>query len=161
MNPILKQNSKGLYKDIQEVGCFFTSCLAVSQMHSGKNLSVEQYNELWDEAHAKGFMKNRSMVKSDKVINLGFEKLGVNKKAFEVGTAVGVSSGSFYGWVAKARTYKRADAFIQKIRQPKGSVYPFHFRVVNKAGKLLFDPYSPTVKSAGSEHIIWYCIKEL
>lgn len=155
MNPILKQNAKDMYKDIQQVGCFFTSCLAIAQMKAGKNLSAAEYNALWDEAHKKGFMKNRYMVTSDKVINLAFEKLGVKKKAFEVGT----DSGGFYGWTANSKTYTNINACIQKIRRPEGSAYPFHFRVVNEAGELLFDPYSPELKSAGNEHIIWYCIR--
>lgn len=156
MNPILKQNAKDMYKDIQLVGCFFTSCLAIAQMKAGKNLSTAEYNALWDEAHKKGFMKNRCMITSDNVINLGFEKLGVKKKAFEVGT----NSGGFYGWVQKNKNYQKVDACIQKIKQPAGSTYPFHFRVTDKTGGLLFDPYSPEVKSAGSVHVIWYCIKD-
>lgn len=156
MISILKQNSQGLKRDIQTTGCFFVSCLFIAQTTAGKNLTKKQYNSLYEKAHAAGFMKDRDMVVSDKVINLAFAELGVHKKAFEVGT----DKGGFYGWVQKNKNYQKVDACIQKIKQPAGSTYPFHFRVTDKTGELLFDPYSPEVKSAGSVHIIWYCIKD-
>ncbi|MEL5717256.1 DUF261 family protein [Treponema pedis] len=156
MNPIIKQNSQGLNPDIKATGCFFTSCLFIAQANAGKNLTKEQYNVLYEKAHTLGFMKNRDMVVSDKVINLAFEELGVKKKAYEVGT----DKAGFYGWVQKNKAYQKIDACIQKIKQPHGSRYPYHFRVTGKKGELLFDPYSPEVKSAGSELIIWYCIKD-
>ncbi|MEL3901193.1 MAG: hypothetical protein P1P67_11845 [Treponema phagedenis] len=158
MKAILKQNSQGLYREIQATGCFFVSCLAIAQMKADKTLSKEQYNALYKKAHVFGFMKNGYMLVSDKVINLAFAELGVNKKAYEVGT----DSGGFYGWVQKNKSYQRTDACIQKIKQPQGSVYPFHFRVTDKNGVLIFDPYEPEIKSAGSKHIIIrYCIKDI
>ena len=156
MISILKQNSEGLNADIRATGCFFVSCLAIAQRKSGKELSKAQYNALYKKAHSFGFMKNGYMITSDKVINLAFAELGVHKKAFEVGT----NSDGFYDWVQKNKNYQKVDACIQKIKQPAGSTYPFHFRVTDKTGGLLFDPYSPEVKSAGSVHIIWYCIKD-
>lgn len=156
MNPIIKQNSQGLKRDIQTTGCFFVSCLFIAQTTAGKNLTKKQYNSLYEKAHAAGFMKDRDMVVSDKVINLAFEELGVKKKAYEVGT----DKASFYGWVQKNKAYQRIDACIQKIKQMPGANHPYHFRVTGKNGELLFDPYAPEVKSAGSVHIIWYCIKD-
>ncbi|MEL3908049.1 MAG: hypothetical protein P1P64_03410 [Treponemataceae bacterium] len=156
MDLIIKQNSKGLNPDIQAVGCFFVSALAIAQMHSNKNLTKAQYNKLWELAHARKYMKNRNMVVSAKVINLAFDELGVRKWATEVGTSLG----GYYVWVRDNPSYQRVDACIQKIRQPKGSRYPMHFRVTNINGELLFDPYSPEIKSARSEYTIWYCIKD-
>ncbi|EMB22885.1 hypothetical protein [Treponema denticola] len=154
IDTILKQNSKGMYKDIREVGCFFVSCLTIAQMKEGKTLTVEQYNSLWDEAHKAGYMYERRVLVSDKIINLAFKSLGSSKKAFEVGT----DQADFYDWVKSHPDYKKVDACIEKIEQEEGAAYPYHFRVVNKEGELLFDPYSPQVKKGGSERIIWYRI---
>lgn len=154
IDTILKQNSKGMNKDIREVGCFFASCLTIAQMKEGKTLTVEQYNSLWEAAHKAGYMYDRRVIVSDKIINLAFKELGSSKRAVEVGT----DKAGFYGWVKAQPDYMRVDACIEKIEQEEGSIYPYHFRVVNKEGELLFDPYSPQVKRKASEHIIWYRI---
>ncbi|WP_440986439.1 hypothetical protein [Treponema denticola] len=49
-------------------------------MKEGKILTVEQYNSLWDEAHKAGYMYERRVLVSDKIINLAFKSLGSSKR---------------------------------------------------------------------------------
>lgn len=146
MSKTIYQNDPLLYPTIQEVGCFFRSALKVSELYSLRDLTHEEINTIWDNAKNLNYIDNNDDIqKSSSIINLGFEQLGLHYKAVEVGTFENGSI-TFYSWVEKYPHYKHFTALIQKVKTEN---FNTHFRVVDKRGKVIFDPYypQPNIKS--------------
>lgn len=153
----LKQNDKNLMRDIQQVGCFFRSAQFIAENKTGKCLTAQQINAMWLWANEKGIIKNRVMVKgAAPIANRALEILGDSGKFVEVGTfqngVIKFYRGVHYG-------LQRIDALIQKVKQPAGSVYPEHFRVVDKFGAVLFDPYEPSLKNCTPMYSILFAYR--
>jgi len=158
---MIKQNTSGIKKDIQEVGCFFRSAQGIAEFKTNARLTIEEINSLWDEAITKGWVKKREMTSgAGPIINQTFKHLHKTHnvplfKAFEIGTKKdGVTT--YYPSVPKEM--QNPKAFIQKIRQPKGSAFPFHFRIVDASGSLFWDPYQPQIKMVSEVYTILFNI---
>lgn len=154
----LKQNDKSLMRDIQQVGCFFRSAQFIAENKTGKCLTAQQINAMWIWANEKGIIKNRVMVKgAAPIANRTLKILGCSGKFIEVGTfqdgVIKFYRGVHYG-------LQRIDALIQKVKQPAGSVYPEHFRVVDKFGTVIFDPYEPPLKNCTPVYSILFAYLE-
>ena len=154
----LKQNDKNLMQDIQQVGCFFRSAQFIAENKTAQCLSPQQINAMWLWANEKGVIKNRVMVKgAAPIANRTLKILGDSGKFVEVGTfqngVIKFYRGVHYG-------LQRIDALIQKVKQPAGSVYPEHFRVVDKFGAVLFDPYEPPLKNCTPMYSILFAFTD-
>jgi len=155
VNKRLYQNSEGILPVIQSVGCFFRSCLRIAEIEVGENLIASQINALWKEAKSRGFIDEKSeIVRSAPIINLAFDTLGSEKRAAEVGIFKdGVTS--FYPWTWSYAEYQQFNALIQKVHTVNDHT---HFRVVNKQGTVVFDPYFPSPKISFIYYSILYHI---
>ena len=154
----LKQNDKNLMQDIQQVGCFFRSAQFIAENKTAQCLSPQQINAMWLWANEKGVIKNRVMVKgAAPIANRTLKILGDSGKFVEVGTfqngVIKFYRGVHYG-------LQRIDALIQKVKQPAGSVYPEHFRVVDKFGAVIFDPYEPPLKNCTPMYSILFAFTD-
>lgn len=164
MLEILKQNQHPLKRDICEVGCFFRSSIALVEFMLGEALSGKEINIMWDTGVSLGYIKNREMIKGGApIINMAldvFKKKGyASYKAYEVGTSRG-GQPTFYSGVSMSLLEPKDFHYIQKIVQPKGSKYPYHFRVVNNDGSLKWDPYEPVVRMQREDYTIIFAIKK-
>ncbi|MEL3905112.1 MAG: DUF261 family protein [Treponemataceae bacterium] len=154
----LKQNDKSLMHDIQEVGCYFRSAQFIAENKTGTCLTAQQINAMWLWANEKGVIKRRVMVQgAAPIANRTLKILGDSGRFVEVGTfqdgTVSYYNGVHYG-------LQRIDALIQKVKQPAGSVYPEHFRVVDKFGTVIFDPYEPPLKNCTPMYSILFAYLE-
>lgn len=154
----LKQNDKSLMRDLQQVGCFFRSAQFIAENKTGKCLTSQQINAMWIWANEKGIIKNRVMVQgAAPIANRTLKILGDSGKFVEEGTfqdgVIKFYRGVHYG-------LQRIDALIQKVKQPAGSVYPEHFRVVDKFGAVIFDPYEPELKNCTPMYSILFAYVE-
>lgn len=141
----LKQNNKSLMRDIQQVGCFFRSAQFIAENKTAQCLTAQQINAMWIWANEKGIIKNRIMVKgAAPIANRALEILSDDGRFVEVGI---FQNGTTTYYTGVHYGLQRIDALIQKVKQPAGSVYPEHFRVVDKASTVLFDPYEPPLKN--------------
>lgn len=153
----VKQNHPDHLPIMQKSGCFVRSAGLVAEIHSGGTLKPDQVNGLWIWGKNRGFINQADeVVESAPLINQALKMLGVaNGKFFEVGTFRNGKT-SWYPSVPESMRY--ADAVIQKVRQ--GGPQKYHFRVVDKRGKLIEDPHDPPIKVLGIEYSILYCYKE-
>lgn len=155
---VLKQNNKSLMRDIQQVGCFFRSAQFIAENKLQKALSPQQINAMWIWANEKGVIKRRVMVQgAAPIANRTLKVLGDSGRFIEVGTFQNGAT-NFYKSIPK--NLQRIDALIQKVKQPAGSVYPEHFRVVDKAGTLIFDPYEPPLKNCTPMYSILFAFTD-
>ena len=161
LEKILKQTDARLYKDINQVGCFFRSSVAIAELKCEKALNASENNKIWDIGKEKEFILNRSLVKGGAPItNLAFklmsEKYGTPLyKAIEVGT---IREGKLTFYDSIPNNMRRCDAVIRKIKRPKKSPYPFHFVLLPFAKEPVWDPHDPPLLSAGIEYEIAFCI---
>ncbi len=153
---LLKQTDKNLLPVIQKVGCFFRSAEAIAEIAMNKNLRAVQINEHWLTEKEKGFIDaNNCMLASAPIANRVLKILGNTKdKFFEVGIFKNGKT-TFYESIPKEM--QRADFLIQKIKT-KYSIGT-HFRVVDNAGQVIFDP-DPSVEEKGIFYSILYCLKK-
>lgn len=139
--------------EISRIGCFFKSCLAIAEMDVGKYFSLEDHSRIWDICKQFGYINKEDNIKmSANIISLAYRKLGVEKQVIEVGT----SASGFYPWVMTNKKFQDVKARIQKIEQNGPS--KTHFRLVDKEGKLLWDPHQPEIHCIKPFYTIWYYI---
>ena len=153
---LIPQTKKGLFEDIQRVGCFFRSAQAIAEIEAGKTLSVEQINSMWTWSKRTGLIdKNNRMTASAPIANRTLEVLGVRGKKFiEIATSKNCIP-TFYKSINK--DMQKPKYFIKKIfNQYNGT----HFLVVDNIGKTIFDP-DDTAKEVSEAYTILYFVKEV
>ena len=162
LEEILKQTDKNLYRDINQVGCFFRSSVAIAELKCGKALNASENNMIWDTARSQGFIVDRALVKGGAPItNLAFKFLHEKfatpiYKSYEVGT---IRGGKLTFYDSIPHQMRRCDAIIRKIKRPNLSPYPYHFVLLPFGKEPVWDPHSPPLLSAGVEYEIAFCIK--
>lgn len=141
---MIKQNDKKCLPVVQKIGCFVRSCGAIAELKEMKQFTAEQINELWLWAKKSGNVDHNDDVKhSAPIATHALRMLGNETGKFiEIATFTRGKI-NYYGSVSEDLKML-PKSFIQKIKTdgPIGT----HFRVVNCAGELLFDPYAPEVK---------------
>lgn len=146
----IPQNASGLYLSIQKIGCFFRSALNIGEVISGKALTKEQINKLWDYSKKVHYINdNDDVVSSAGIINLAIKELGGKGRVTEVATF----KDGVMNWY-RSVTVCRADYYIQKIKQ--GGPSKTHFWRVDKYGTVKYEPHNPPIKSLGPIHTICY-----
>lgn len=151
----IKQNTSGLYLDIQKIGCFFISCLDIAQTIADRTLTIEAVNRLWDISHSLSYInKDNNVTDSAKIINRTLEYLGSAKKVREVAV---FKEGRFLWYKSVDKKDRIADYFIQKITQ--GGISKTHFRVVDCKGEVIEDPHDPPIRALSVVYSI--CYKEV
>jgi len=93
------------------------------------------------------------------VVYRGLKYFGCEKKVAEVGI---FRSGkvSYYGWYKDlTEPYNGATFYVQKVRLGDDHVEPFHYRLVDYKGEIVFDPYAPRLEECGIEYSI--IVKEI
>lgn len=158
---MIKQNTSGLYLQIQKIGCFFISACNMAQLEAKnrgaykKELSIPELNRIWDQALVFQFIDSAdyTMKNSAGVANLAAETLNLPVKFREVATERnGVPL--WYSGIGE----KRADYRIKKIFQ--GGPSKTHFILVDRDGNLIEDPHEPPIKSLGVAYTIFYRVDE-
>lgn len=156
MEEALKQNTGGLYIQIQKIGCFFRSSCRIAEYiaeSQGKKcrLSVDELNSLWSVSEKLHYIVDNKIKNSAGIANAALAMLNVPGKIVEVAT---FQEGKMMWYPSVKGPARRADFYIQKIATPytEGT----HFRNVDKYGDLLWDPYKPDVKSTGIFYTICY-----
>lgn len=154
MEEALKQNSSGLYLEIQKIGCFFRAACRMAEYEAERQfkpcrLTVSQLNTIWDLANRLHYIENRKIKDSAKIANLALAALDVKGRFVEVAT---FADGKMK-WYASVND-RRAGYYIQKIKTnyTEGT----HFRNVNAYGQVAWDPYEPEIKAAGIYYTICY-----
>lgn len=154
MEEAIKQNTSGLYLDIQKIGCFYRAACRMAEYEAERQrkphrLTIEQLNALWDVSNTLHYIENRKVKDSAKIANLALNALGIKGRFVEVAT---FSAGTM-NWYKSVQT-RRADYYIQKIKTlyTEGT----HFRNVNAFGQVTWDPYNPGIEPAGIFYTICY-----
>ena len=150
----LFQNDPALYQVIQRIGCFFRSALHLAELKAGRALTAQEINALWEKSKKLEYIttlhgEKNCVANSAAIANLALQTLGCFGKFVEVA----VFRNGTFTWYASVKE-RRADAFIQKIRQ--GGPSKTHFRCVDKTGGVIFEPHDPPIKSLGIFYTICY-----
>jgi hypothetical protein len=138
---------------VKKIGCFLRSCGGIAEFVSGKELEVNQINDLWNYAKSKGYINNRNeIVKSAPIANRALKILHAKGYFVEIGTK---RNGIIKYYESITDDLKeRPKYFIQKIRVK--SEYGTHFRIVNCNEKVIFDPFTPDLQEEGIYYTIVY-----
>lgn len=152
---LLKQNNQHLNKEIQKIGCFFRCAQAIAEMKTKTPLSTAQINAMWTWGKKNNHVdENLDMIHGAvPFANKAMAYLQHQGKFVEVGT---FKNGRTFFYPSIPKEMRRSDALIQKIRQRPPSNNPYHFRVVNKEGVVIFDPYTPPIKALRIEYSILF-----
>lgn len=155
---MVKQNDPKCLPIIRKIGCFVRSCGAIAELKEMKQLTAEQINELWAWAKRSGNVDHNDDVKhSAPIATHALRMLGNETGRFiEVATFTRGRM-NYYGSVTD-ELKQLPKSYIQKIKT-NGTIGT-HFRVINCAGDLLFDPYTPEVKVQDIFYSIVYAYKE-
>lgn len=138
------QDNKNNLEVIQKVGCFFCCACELAELVTTKNLTSEILNKLWNESKKLGIIDgDNRLVACQDLATLSLRELGDEGKFIEIAT---FEQGQFnwYKWVKRNLKNKKL-YFIQKIKTNENEIGT-HFRIVDKKGFVLYDPYSKGVK---------------
>ena len=139
----LKQTDEKLNEEIQEFGCFFRCCTNIAEREVGKSLSADQINCLWKIAHYEGWIIGDDLKKMTPLIEYTINMLTKkNIDVYEVGTFKH-GKVEYYGWTNNYKQYHDFNYLIQKIKTGNNND---HYRLVDKRGRVIFDPYHPAPK---------------
>lgn len=155
----LKQNSSGLYLQIQKIGCFFRAALHMAELRAQKALTIDQINHLWDAAkklHYIGDINGNKdcVITSAAIANLGLKALNFPGRFVEVAV---FKAGTMHWYVPKDQ--QQCQYFIQKIAQ--GGPSKTHFKNVKADGVLEWDPHDPEILATGVYYTICYRYDEV
>lgn len=162
MKDYIKQNSNGLYLDIQHIGCFFRAACHMAELQAQKEggrscLTVEEINRIWDYSKRLRYVDaNNCVTTSAPIANQAGNILKLRGKFNEVALLV-AGEINWYGSVPKNQ--RHAEYFIQKMKQngPSGT----HFVNVDQIGELLWDPHEPAINNRGTIYTICYKYEEM
>lgn len=129
-----KQNDVNLNRDIQDVGCFYLSCINLIEFKTGIKLTVEEVNFYWNLAKSKNIIDdNNNLLDSAKLMNIILGNKGSDLRVFEIATEKDYYNRVYYQWVDD--TLKNRDKYyIQKLKTT--GKYGTHFRVVTENGNI-------------------------
>lgn len=134
------QNDKRLKDIIQTDGCFVRSCLHIGELETHKCFDADTINMLWTRAVNYGWLLHDNLKKPDLLIQESIKVLsGIDREVFQVGVFKhGIIT--YWDWIMKYPKYQNYNYLIQKVQTVNGNI---HYRVVDRFGKVIFDPYSP------------------
>ena len=155
----IKQNDPGMYDEIAHIGCFWRVGMKIAEEISQQRFSrAEELNALWAESAAQGLMVDsgsgmelhRGVVP---IIHRGLDYFDCPKRVWEIGLFK-QGEMQYYGFYKDQMPAPGKRWYVQKIALGPGHVEPYHYREVDKYGKLRFDPYHPALKPHGIEYSI-------
>lgn len=151
---MVKQNDPDCLPIVQKIGCFVRACGFMAESVTGKELTAKQINDLWNWSKKSGHINSNNCVKhSAPIATHALRMLGNEKGQFvEIGTFT-KGKMSFYGAITE-QMKMHPRFYIQKIKTQytEGT----HFRNIDGAGNLLFDPNEPEIKELGIYYSIVY-----
>jgi hypothetical protein len=136
---LVTQDDPKLNVEINRYGCRFRSLLAIAEWHTGKiltPLAIQQaYNDLVPGAMDVHCRCNEN---EHKIIRWAMRTLGASTRGYQIGVAEGCARLEFWPaaqiyTVLKGITHYKGEPGYE---QEEG----YHFRLADRAGKLLFDP---------------------
>lgn len=154
---MIKQNHPQCMPIVRRIGCFVRCCGALAELKTGKRLTANQINKLWVWGKLEGVIdRNDNVRESAPIATEALRVLGDSGRFVEVATFKDGSM-NWYRWVTPAMREKKK-WFVQKIKT-NGKIGT-HFRVVDNAGRLVFDPYEPECTVQGVFHTVVYIYLE-
>lgn len=155
---MIKQNHPQCMPVIRKIGCFVRSCGALAELKTGRRLKASEINKLWIWAKSNGCVnRHDDVVESAPIATEALRILGDTGRFVEIATFKDGEL-NYYKWVTPAMK-QRKKWFIQKIKT-NGEIGT-HFRVVDHAGRLVFDPYDPECTVHGIFHSVVYIYLEV
>jgi hypothetical protein len=152
---LLTQNAPGMDAYMATVGCFVRSAIAIAEIAAGRCLTASQINGIHEEAERRGYIYSKEIKQSAPIANIALGVLGKAGRYVEVGTTKG-GVPQYYPSAINGGI-DRTDAAIRKIRQPAGSKYENHFKVV-KGNEVIFDPWDPNGIDGSTVYDICYAL---
>lgn len=150
---MVKQNDPDCLPIVQKIGCFVRACGFMAERVTGKELTASQINDLWNWSKKSGHINSSNCVKhSAPIATHALRMLGNEGQFVEIGTFT-KGKMSFYGAITE-QMKMHPRFYIQKIKTQytEGT----HFRNIDGAGNLLFDPNEPEIKELGIYYSIVY-----
>lgn len=155
---MIKQNDPKCLPVIQKIGCFVRACGAMAELKEMKKLTAEQINELWLWGKKSGHINHEDNVKhSAQLATHALRMLGNDTGQFIEIATFNNGRMNYYGSISEQLKFM-PKSYIQKIKT--GGQVGTHFRNIDFAGNLLFDPYFPDVAPTGILYTIVYAYKE-
>jgi hypothetical protein len=154
---LVTQDDPKLNAEINRYGCRFRSLLAIAEWHTGKiltPLAIQQaYNDLVPGAMDVHCRCNEN---EHKIIRWGMRTMGSSARCYQIGIVYGCARLEF--WPA-AQMYTILKGLCHRKGEPGYEQEPgFHFRLGDRAGKLLFDPQPMAVVKEEHEVLVYQII---
>lgn len=156
---MVKQNDPKCLPIIQKIGCFVRACGYMAERVTGKELTAEQINELWEWAKKSRNVDYKNEVKhSAPIATHALRMLGNENGLFVEVATFTRGKMNYYSSVGEGLKC-RPKYYIQKIAT--NGTEGTHFRNINYEGKLLFDPHYPDISCQGVFYSIVYAYREV
>ncbi len=152
------QNDPRLPESIRRWGCNFRCLLAIAEDYCAEELTVEDIQDAYVELVGVAMDPNCTMnAQLSLVTRWAFKRLGHSYQAVQVGLVYPPSRFEFWKF---ARVYSILKGVIHPIGYQGRTTVTFHFRLGDRMGKVIFDPYDPAPVIMQDDVVLLYQVIE-
>ncbi len=151
---MFKQENAAFDINVQKYGCYFFTLLKICERESGGTLSIEQINNIYNEAVRLGYIGAQcSCLSPDGICRVAMVTLGCKKLILQVGSLDKFGKPSFWKWANK-KPYN--DPQYVALTFATGGPVGTHYVLTNAMQEIIFDPsehdYTNNAKLGGLLH---------
>ena len=148
------QNDPQMWEKVRKYGCNFRSLLAIAEFYCDQELTADDIKDAYAAMVGKAMDADCTMnAQLSLVTRWAFNRLGHPYQALQVGIVYPPAKFEFW---KSARVY----TILKGLMHPTGydgRSYPtFHFRLGDRMGKVIFDPYDPSPKIISEDCVLLY-----
>lgn len=156
---MIYQNDARLNEKIRRFGCNFRSLLAIAEVYTGKQLLAKDIEDAYAELVGKAMDAECTMnAQLSAVPRWAFKRLGhAGYGVAQVGIVYPPMRFEFW---KSARVFTILKGVMYPIGYQGRSSVTFHFRLGDRTGKLLFDPYNPSPAMVAEDCVLLYQVIE-
>lgn len=156
---MIYQNDARLNEKIRRFGCNFRSLLAIAEVYTGKELLAKDIADAYNDLVGKAMDGDCTMTSQLGLVpRWAFKRLGhAQYRVEQIGIVYPPHRFEFW---KSARVYSIRKDVMHPIGYQGRSSVTFHFRLADRMGKVIFDPYNPAPNIEVEDCVLLYQVVE-
>ncbi len=151
---MIYQNDLRLPEKIRKFGCNFRSLLAIAEFYCNAEFTVDDIKSAYAELVGKVMDEDCTMnAQLSFVTRWAFKRLGHSYQAVQVGIVYPPAKFEFW---KSARVYSILKGVLHPVGYQGRSMITYHFRLGDRMGKMIFDPYTPSPQIMEEDCVLLY-----
>ena len=157
---MIYQNDKALPEKVRLFGCNFRSLLAIAEVYCDKELTVADITDAYRELVGVCMDADCTMnAQLSMATRWAFKRLG--HQTYTVAQIGLLGVGAKFEFWRSARIYSIMKGLIHPAGYLGRQTQTYHFRLGDRTGKVIFDPYTPAPRILQEDVALLYQVVEV